>query len=151
MERTFVMVKPDGVDKGLIGEVISRIENKNLKIVAMKMMQISEQMAREHYKEHVEKPFFPALMRFTTMGPVVAMAVEGPNVIEVMRKLAGSTNPMEAVPGTIRKEFAMYVTYNIVHCSDCLESANREIALFFKNEGILTYSKSLEKWNELLK
>ncbi len=151
MERTFVMVKPDGVDKGLIGEVISRIENKNLKITAMKMMKISEEIAGEHYKEHVGKPFFPALMRFTTMGPVVAMVVEGPNVIEVMRKLAGATNPMEATPGTIRKEFAMYVTYNILHCSDCIDSANREISIFFKDNEIVSYSKSLEKWNELLK
>ncbi len=151
MQKTFVMVKPDGVDKGLIGEVISRIEKKNLKIAAMKLMKISEELAREHYKEHVEKPFFPALMRFTTMGPVAAMVVEGPNVIEVMRKLAGATNPMEAAPGTIRKEFAMYVTYNIMHCSDSPESAEREISIFFKKDEIVSYSKSLEKWNELLK
>ncbi len=151
MERTFVMVKPDGVDRGLIGEVISRIESKNLKIAAMKLMKISEETARRHYNEHVGKPFFPALMRFITMGPVVAMIIEGPDVIEIMRKLAGATNPKEALPGTIRKEFAMYVTYNILHCSDSADSANREISIFFNEDEIVSYSKSLEKWNELLK
>jgi len=150
MERTFVMVKPDGVDKRLVGEVISRIEHKGLKIVAMKLMKISEELASKHYAEHVGKPFFPALMKFTTIGPVVTMIVEGPNVIQIMRDMAGKTNPMDAAPGTIRKDYAMYVTYNIVHCSDGPESAAREMNLFFKEEEIVDYTTSLEKWNTLL-
>ena len=149
MERTFVMVKPDGVDKRLIGEVISRIEKKGLKIAGMKMMKLSEEFAGQHYAEHVGKPFYTPLIKFTTSGPVVAMVVEGPDVIHVMREMAGKTNPADAAPGTIRKEFAMFVTYNIVHCSDGKESADREMAHFFKPEEIIDYTTSLEKWNTL--
>lgn len=144
------MVKPDGVDKRLVGEVISRIERKGLKIVAMKLMKISEALASKHYAEHVGKPFFPALMKFTTGGPVVAMIAEGPNAIQIMRDMAGKTNPMDAAPGTIRKDFAMYVTYNVVHCSDGAESAAREMSLFFSEGEIVSYTTSLEKWNTLL-
>jgi len=149
MERTFVMVKPDGVDKRLIGEVISRIERKGLKIAGLKMMKLSEEFAGQHYAEHVGKPFYPALIKFTVSGPIVAMVIEGPDVIHVMREMAGKTNPAEAAPGTIRKELAMYVTYNIVHCSDCKESADREINHFFKPEEIINYTTALESWNTL--
>ncbi|ADC64789.1 Nucleoside-diphosphate kinase [Ferroglobus placidus DSM 10642] len=146
MERTFVMVKPDGVKRGLIGEVIKRIEQKGLKIVAMKMMEVSKELAEKHYAEHKEKPFFQSLISYITSGPVVAMVVEGKEAVKVMRNLVGKTNPIEASPGTIRGDFAMDIGRNIVHASDSLESAEREISLFFNEEEILSYERADEKW-----
>ncbi len=146
MERTFVMIKPDGVQRGLIGEVISRLERKGLKIVAMKMLWIQEETAREHYAEHSEKPFFQALVDYITSGPVVAMVVEGKEAVKVVRTLVGATNPVEASPGTIRGDFGMDIGRNVVHASDSLESAEREISLFFDAEEIFEYSKSGEEW-----
>ncbi len=146
MERTFVMVKPDGVQRGLIGEVISRLERKGLKIVAMKMLWIQEELAREHYAEHAEKPFFQALVDYITSGPVVAMVVEGKEAVKVVRTLVGATNPVEASPGTIRGDFGMDIGRNVVHASDSLESAEREISLFFDADEIVEYSKSGEEW-----
>ncbi len=146
MERTFVMVKPDGVQRGLIGEVISRLERKGLKIVAMKMLWIQEELAREHYAEHAEKPFFQALVDYITSGPVVAMVVEGKEAVKVVRTLVGATNPVEASPGTIRGDFGMDIGRNVVHASDSLESAEREIYLFFDADEIVEYSKSGEEW-----
>ncbi len=146
MERTFVMVKPDGVQRGLVGEVISRLEKKGLKIVAMKMLWIQEELAREHYAEHAEKPFFQALVDYITSGPVVAMVVEGKEAVKVVRTLVGATNPVEASPGTIRGDFGMDIGRNVVHASDSLESAEREISLFFDADEIVEYSKSGEEW-----
>jgi len=146
MERTFVMVKPDGVQRGLIGEVISRLERKGLKIVAMKMLWIQEELAREHYMEHAEKPFFQALVDYITSGPVVAMVVEGKEAVKVVRTLIGATNPIEASPGTVRGDFGMDIGRNVVHASDSLESAEREISLFFNADEIVDYSKSGEEW-----
>ncbi|RUM33918.1 MAG: nucleoside-diphosphate kinase [Archaeoglobus sp.] len=146
MERTFVMIKPDGVQRGLVGEVISRIEKKGLKIVAMKMLWIEEDLAREHYTEHSEKPFFQALVDYITSGPVVAMVVEGKEAVKVVRTLVGATNPVEALPGTIRGDFGMDIGRNVVHASDSLESAEREISLFFSADEIVEYSKSGEEW-----
>ncbi len=146
MERTFVMVKPDGVQRGLIGEVISRLERKGLKIVAMKMLWIQEELAREHYMEHAEKPFFQALVDYITSGPVVAMVVEGKEAVKVVRTLIGATNPIEAAPGTVRGDFGMDIGRNVVHASDSLESAEREISLFFNADEIVDYSKSGEEW-----
>ncbi len=146
MERTFVMVKPDGVQRGLVGEVISRLERKGLKIVAMKMLWIQEELAREHYAEHAEKPFFQALVDYITSGPVVAMVVEGKEAVKVVRTLVGATNPVEASPGTIRGDFGMDIGRNVVHASDSLESAEREISLFFDADEIIEYSKSGEEW-----
>jgi len=131
MERTFVMLKPDAVQRRLIGELIGRIEAKNLNIVAMKMMRIEPQMAETHYGEHREKPFFKDLVDFVTSGPVVAMIIEGPNAISVMRAMMGTTNPFNATPGTIRGDFGLDLTQNLIHASDSPESAKREIALFF--------------------
>ncbi len=131
MERTFVMLKPDAVQRRLIGELIARIEAKNLDIVAMKMMRLEPQMAETHYGEHREKPFFRELVDFVTGGPVVAMIVEGPNAISVMRAMMGATNPLNAAPGTIRGDFGLDLTKNLIHGSDSPESAKREIALFF--------------------
>jgi nucleoside-diphosphate kinase len=146
MERTFVMIKPDGVQRGFIGEVISRLERKGLKIVAMKMIEISKELAMQHYAEHREKPFFDGLISYITSGPVVAMVVEGKNAVKVVRNLVGSTNPVEANPGTIRGDYGMDVGRNIVHASDSLNSAEREINLFFKPEEILEYTKAEEIW-----
>ena len=146
MERTFVMVKPAGVHRGFIGEIISRLERKGLKIVGMKMTKISTELAKEHYAEHKEKPFFNNLVDFITSGPVVAMVVEGKNAIKVVRNLVGATNPAEAAPGTIRGDFGLDVGRNIVHASDSPSSAEREISLFFKPEEIVEYEKVDEKW-----
>lgn len=136
MERTYIMVKPDGVRRGLTGEIISRIERKGFKIVAMKKMVISREIAETHYGEHKGKPFFEGLVNFITSGPVVAMVVEGPQAISEMRRLMGATRPWEAAPGTIRADFATTVDENIIHGSDGPESAAREIGIFFKPEEI---------------
>ena len=146
MERTFVMVKPDGVQRGLIGEVISRLERKGLKIVAMKMLWIKRELAENHYAEHREKPFFSALVDYITSGPVVAMVVEGRNAVKVVRNLVGATNPVEAAVGTIRGDFGLDVGRNIVHASDSLQSADREISLFFDEKEIVEYERADESW-----
>ncbi|MBO8179239.1 MAG: nucleoside-diphosphate kinase [Archaeoglobus sp.] len=146
MERTFVMVKPDGVQRGLVGEVVSRLERKGLKIVAMKMLWIPKEMAENHYAEHKEKPFFSALVEYITSGPVVAMVVEGKNAIKVVRTLVGATNPVEAAPGTIRGDFGLDVGRNVVHASDSPQSAEREISLFFSNDEIVSWEKADEPW-----
>jgi len=136
-ERTYIMVKPDGVRRGLTAEVIGRIERKGFKIVALKKMMIGQSLAETHYGEHKGKPFFDGLVRFITSGPVVAMVVEGPQAIAEMRRLMGATRPWEAAPGTIRADFATTVDENIIHGSDGPESAEREIGLFFKPEEII--------------
>jgi nucleoside-diphosphate kinase len=131
MERTFVMVKPDGVARGLIGEVIARFERKGLTLEKIRQLEIDEGLARRHYAEHVDKPFFPELLSFITSGPVVAMEWLGESAIAVSRALMGATDPKEAAPGTIRGDFGLIVTQNIVHGSDSPESASRELGLFF--------------------
>jgi nucleoside-diphosphate kinase len=131
MERTFVMVKPDGVRRRLTGEVIKRIEAKGYSIVEMKLFTIDEDLAKRHYAEHTEKPFFGELVSFITSGPVVAMVVEGPDVVVGMRQIMGATNPLEATPGSIRGDLATLIGENIVHGSDSPESAEREVNLFF--------------------
>ena len=131
MEKTFVMVKPDGVRRRLVGEVIKRIEDKGYDVREMKLFTIDEDLAKRHYAEHTEKPFFGELVSFITSGPVVAMVVEGPDVIAAMRQLMGATNPLEATPGSIRGDLATLIGENIVHGSDSLESAEREVNLFF--------------------
>ncbi len=146
MERTFVMVKPDGVQRGLVGEIISRLERKGFKIVAMKMLKISKELAQEHYAEHRAKPFFPSLVAYITSAPVVAMVVEGKNAVKVVRKLVGATNPSEAEPGTIRGDFGLDLGRNVVHASDSPASAEREIKLFFREEEILDYGRESDVW-----
>jgi len=131
MQSTFVMIKPDGVRRGLVGEVISRLERKGLTLVRMRMLTIPDEMARQHYAEHTKKPFFDELVSFITSGPVVAMDWSGPSAISVARSVMGTTNPLEASPGTIRGDFGTVITENIVHGSDSTESASRELALFF--------------------
>jgi len=131
VERTLVLIKPDGVRRNIIGEVISRIERKGLKIVAMELRTLDEETAKAHYEEHVEKPFFSSLVEFITGGPLVAMVVEGNRAIEAFRSLAGATDPVLAAPGTIRGDYGLDVQANIVHGSDSTYSAEREIKLFF--------------------
>lgn len=130
-ENTFVMVKPDGVARGLVGEVVSRFENKGLELVKMRMLTIDRALAGRHYAEHTEKPFFGELVDFITSGPVVAMEWSGESAVSVARTLMGGTNPVDAAPGTIRGDLATVITHNIVHGSDSLESAERELGIFF--------------------
>lgn len=130
-ERTLVLVKPDGVNRGLVGEVVSRMERRGLVIVAMDLRTLDPDTAETHYAEHSDKPFYGSLVTFITSGPLVAMVVEGPSAIEAFRAIAGATDPVKAVPGTIRGDYALEVQENIVHGSDSPESAEREIKLFF--------------------
>ncbi|NLZ93381.1 MAG: nucleoside-diphosphate kinase [Firmicutes bacterium] len=146
MEKTFVMVKPDGVQRSLVGEVISRFEKKGLKLIGLKLMQVSQELAAKHYGEHQGKPFYNELIDFITSGPVVAMVWEGLNAISVVRTMMGQTNPAVAAPGTIRGDYAMYMGNNVVHGSDSATSAEREIKLFFKDEELLTYKKVTDFW-----
>lgn len=132
LEKTFVMIKPDGVKRGLVGEIIKRFETKGFTISAIKMMQISEELAKEHYGEHKEKPFFPELVEFITSGPVVAMIIECEECVSQVRTIVGATDPQKATPGSIRADYATTIRYNVIHASDSPESAQREISLFFK-------------------
>lgn len=131
IENTFVMVKPDGVDRGLVGEIISRFERKGLTLERIRSLRIDQDLARRHYAEHVEKPFYPELEEFITSGPVVAMEWSGESAISVCRDLMGVTDPKKAAPGTIRGDYGLVVTHNLVHGSDGPESAARELELFF--------------------
>ena len=146
MEKTLVLVKPDGVQRGLIGEVISRFENRGLKLIGLKLMHVTEELAGQHYNEHTERPFFPSLVNFITSGPIIAMAWEGENAIGIVRQTMGTTNPVEASPGTIRGDLAINIGRNVVHGSDGPESAERELNLFFTSGEILDYSRSTDSW-----
>jgi nucleoside-diphosphate kinase len=146
IERTLVLCKPDAVQRGLVGKVLSRLEEKGLKVVGLKMLRVDEALARRHYAEHVQKPFFPELLSFVTASPVVALAVEGENAVEVVRVLMGTTNPQKAAPGTIRGDFGLDLTMNLVHGSDSLGSAERELGIFFAPSELHAYPLTLERW-----
>mmetsp|Transcript_17349 Transcript_17349/g.28490 ORF Transcript_17349/g.28490 Transcript_17349/m.28490 type:complete len:151 (+) Transcript_17349:2310-2762(+) len=146
MERTFVAVKPDGVQRGLVGEIIARFEKKGYKLVAMKTLIPSKELAREHYAELSEKPFFPYLVDFITSGPVVGMVWEGKGVVATARKLIGATNPLASEPGTIRGDFAVDVGRNVIHGSDSVDNGAREIKLWFKPEELLEWQPSVKPW-----
>ena len=146
MEKTLVLVKPDGVQRGLVGKIISRLENKGFRLAALKLMNVSRKLAEEHYGEHVDKPFFGNLVRFITSSPIVAMAIEGENAVHVVRTTMGLTNPQEAAPGTIRGDFGLTIGMNLIHGSDSGESAVRELDLFFGPSEILEYSRDVERW-----
>lgn len=146
MERTFLMVKPDGVQRGLIGEVISRFERKGFQLIGCKLMQLTRQQAETHYAEHAGKPFYERLVHFITSGPVVAMVWQGDRVIAISRLMMGKTDALEAPPGTIRGDFAVHTNYNIIHGSDSPESAEREIANFFRPDELLEYTKVISEW-----
>jgi|SRR4051794_36099039 len=146
MEKTFLMVKPDGVQRNLIGEIVSRFEKKGFQLVGGKLMSISQELAEEHYGEHKERPFFGELVDFITSGPVFAMVWQGENVISTARQMMGSTNPKDAAPGTIRGDFGITVGKNVIHGSDSPESAVREIGLFFNEGEVVEYSKLMNEW-----
>ena len=141
MDQTFVMVKPDGVARGLIGEVISRLETKGLRLVAAKLEKLPEKRVMEQYREHLEKPFFPSLRHYITSGPVFLMVWEGKNSVTVVRTLVGATNPADAAPGTIRGDLALDIGRNVIHASDSPESARREIALHFSTADLCSYKR----------
>ena len=146
MERTFCLVKPDGVQRGLVGEIVRRFEVRGLKLVGLKMIHISRQLAEEYYAEHRGKPFFPGLVDYVTSGPSVAMLWEGENAVAIVRKTMGATDPSRAEPGTIRADLGLSIGRNVVHGSDSPESANRETALFFRAEEILAYERPHDSW-----
>ena len=146
MEKTFAMIKPDAVQRGLVGAIISRYEAKGLRIAAMKIMNVTEEIARQHYAEHVEKPFFPGLLEYITSGPVVALVIEGKHAVAEVRKLNGATNPLEAACGTIRGDFAVDVNANVIHGSDSVASAEREIAIYFGADEVLDYDHLPATW-----
>jgi nucleoside-diphosphate kinase len=146
MEKTFLMVKPDGVQRNVIGEIVARFEKKGYHLVGAKLMQIPTELAEEHYGEHKERPFFGELVDFITSGPVFAMVWEGENVILTARQMMGATNPKDAAPGTIRGDFAVTVGKNMIHGSDSAQSAEREIGLFFKEEELVSYEKTINNW-----
>ncbi|WAA10560.1 nucleoside-diphosphate kinase [Fervidibacillus albus] len=146
MEKTFLMVKPDGVQRNLIGEIVSRFERKGFQLVGAKLMHITPELAEKHYAEHKGKPFFNELISYITSGPVFAMVWQGENVIRAARKMMGATNPIDADPGTVRGDFALTVGKNIIHGSDSAESAKREISLFFQEEELVSYEKSFDNW-----
>ncbi|WP_096270460.1 nucleoside-diphosphate kinase [Paucisalibacillus globulus] len=146
MEKTFLMVKPDGVQRNLVGEVVNRFERKGFKLVGAKLMQITDELASEHYGEHKERPFFGELVDFITSGPVFAMVWEGENVINTAREMMGKTNPADAAPGTIRGDYGVTVGKNVIHGSDSPESAEREINLFFDQKELVSYEKQDSAW-----
>ena len=146
MQKSFIMVKPDGVQRGIVGEVVKRFEDKGFKLVGAKLMSIPTELAETHYGEHKERPFFGELVDFITSGPVFAMVWEGENVISSSRIMIGETNPAEATPGSIRGDYAVTVGKNIIHDSDSPESAEREIKLFFNDSELTSYDKQDNTW-----
>ncbi|WP_018751407.1 nucleoside-diphosphate kinase [Paenibacillus sanguinis] len=146
MERTFLMVKPDGVQRGLVGRIVSRFEDKGFQMIAAKLTQVTEAQAKKHYSEHVGKPFFDELVSFITSGPVFAMVWTGDDIIALSRMVIGKTKVTEALPGTIRGDFAAHTPFNLVHGSDGTQSAEREIANFFTERELVKYSRSVGSW-----
>jgi nucleoside-diphosphate kinase len=145
-ERTLVLVKPDGMQRGLAGEIIGRLERRGLKIAGMKLIHIDRALANKHYAEHVGKPFFDGLVAYITSSPVVAAVFEGPGAVQVVRNTIGSTNPLEATPGSIRADFGLERGRNLVHASDSPESGEREVALFFRPEEVLAWGRVTDPW-----
>ena len=146
MERTFVMIKPDGVQRRLIGKVIQRFEESGLKIVAMKFLSVPNKLAEKHYEVHKGKNFYNGLIKYITSGPVLAMVLEGENAIEKVRKMVGATDPQKSMAGTIRGDFAQNIGRNIIHASDGKETAKKEISLWFKDDELINYEMDDEKW-----
>lgn len=146
MERTLIIVKPDGVQRALVGEIIARFERRGLRLAGLKLIQISRALAEEHYAEHKGKGFFEGTVQFMTSAPVVVMVLEGPNAIAAARQTMGATKPNEAAPGTIRADFGLDISRNIVHGSDKAETAEREVALYFKPEELLSYQRAGDAW-----
>jgi len=146
MERTLIIVKPDGVERALIGPIITRFEQRGLKIIGLKMMQVSDELARRHYAIHEGKPFFEPLIEYITSAPVVVMALAGPEAIQAARNTIGATKPVEATAGSIRGDFGMMVGRNLVHGSDSPENGEAEIALWFSEEELVAYERAIDRW-----
>lgn len=146
MERTLILVKPDGVQRGLIGEIIGRFERRGLQLIGMKFMQMSDDLARRHYGVHRDKPFYESLVQYITSGPIVAMVWEGNEAIAAARATMGSTKPVESAPGTIRGDFGMEIGRNLVHGSDSSENAEKEVALFFDEEELVGWQRDTDRW-----
>ncbi len=146
MERTLILLKPDALQRGLAGEIISRFERRGLKIVGMKLMQLDDAFARRHYAEHEGKPFLDSLIEFITSGPLIAAALEGPNAIELVRKQMGATDPQNADAGTVRGDLALFIQYNLIHGSDSAESAERELSLFFGDGELVSWDRNIDSW-----
>jgi nucleoside-diphosphate kinase len=146
VERTLFIIKPDAVQRGLIGEITARLERRGLRLVAMKMIRMSQELARRHYAIHEGKPFFEPLIAYITSAPVVVMVWEGPKAIEIVRQTMGATNPADAVPGTIRADYALEIGRNLVHGSDSPQTAAAEIALFFAPEEITSWERDTDRW-----
>ena len=146
MERTLILVKPDGVQRCLAGEIISRLERRGLKIVGLKMLQMDRALAEKHYAVHKEKPFFNGLVNFITSGPIIAAVLEGEKAIESTRQTIGATDPKKAAPGTIRADLGIDMEHNLIHGSDSPENAQKEISLFFKPEELLNYTRDIDRW-----
>ncbi len=145
-ERTLILVKPDGVQRGLVGRIIDRYESRGLRIAGLKLVQVERGLAEQHYAAHSEKPFFPGLVEFIISSPLVAMAVEGTNVIAVCRAVNGATRPHEAAPGSIRGDLALETGMNLVHASDSPENAATELALWFSDGELVDYERSVDRW-----
>jgi len=146
VERTLVLVKPDGVQRGLVGEVISRLERRGLRLVAAKFMQVSQQLAETHYAVHQDKPFYAGLVKYITSAPVMAMVWEGPNAVAAVRQTMGATRPTEAAPGTIRHDFALEVGRNLTHASDSPANGEKEVALWFRKEELVDWGRAVDPW-----
>lgn len=146
MEKTLVLVKPDGVQRGLVGEVVSRLERRGLRLVAAKFMQVSKELAETHYAVHQGKPFYAGLVKYITSAPVMAMVWEGPSAVAAVRQTMGATRPTEAAPGTIRHDFALEVGRNLTHASDSPENGEKEVALWFKKGELVDWQRSSEPW-----
>jgi nucleoside-diphosphate kinase len=146
MERVLIIVKPDGVQRGLIGEVLNRLERRGLKFVALKFMQIDRALAERHYSDHVGKPFYAGLVEYITSGPVVVGVVEGPDALAIVDATVGKTNPVQAPTGTIRGDFGVSIGRNLIHRSDTPENAQKEIDLYFRPEELVSYTRATDRW-----
>ena len=146
MERTLIIIKPDGVQRGLIGEVLARFERRGLKLVGMKLMTIPRDLAERHYSVHQGKPFYAGLVDYITSDPVVVGVLEGPRAISVTRATVGATNPAEAAPGTIRGDFGLEIGFNMIHASDAPDTAVREVSLFFQETELASYTRDIDRW-----
>ena len=146
MEQTLIIVKPDGVQRGLVGEVLARLERRGLKLVGLRLMQIDRALAERHYAVHQGKPFYDGLVKYITSGPVVVAVIEGPDAIAVVRRVIGSTRSNEAAPGTLRGDFALTVDRNIIHASDGPDTAKFEVGLYFQPGEVLSYARDLDRW-----
>jgi nucleoside-diphosphate kinase len=145
-ERTLVIVKPDGVQRGLIGPILSRLEARGLKIVGLKLVQVSQDLAARHYAEHEGKPFYPGLLRYITSAPVIVACVEGTSAVQMVRNTVGATNPLNAAPGTVRGDLALDIGRNLIHASDAPATAERELALWFRDAELVSYERDTDRW-----